>query len=296
VLAEARAARDAGASRFCMGAAWRSPKDRDLDRVCAMIEGVKTLGLETCVTLGMLTEPQAQQLKAAGLDYYNHNLDTSPDFYGQIISTRTYDDLLETLEHVRAAGIHVCCGGIVGMGETRQDRIGMIQTLANLPVHPILAKDLGVTKGGFYRRFADRRALLGAMLETWARGRIAAIEQHTKLDGVSARQRLRELIRLYSETVNPRGMAVELAIRQWSRVDEAAAAVVARVDAARLKNVAMLYRALGLETEQAEAQALLFYSFIFGQSLLQMKHGARRQRELIAACSEALTAIPVGKR
>ena len=136
VLAEARAAREAGASRFCMGAAWRSPKDRDLDRVCAMIEGVKALGLETCVTLGMLTEPQAQKLKGAGLDYYNHNLDTSPDFYGKIISTRTYDDRLETLEHVRAAGIHVCCGGIVGMGETREDRIGMIQTLANLPVHP----------------------------------------------------------------------------------------------------------------------------------------------------------------
>ena len=136
VLAEARAAREAGASRFCMGAAWRSPKDRDLDRVCAMIEGVKALGLETCVTLGMLTEPQAQKLKGAGLDYYNHNLDTSPDFYGKIISTRTYDDRLETLEHVRAAGIHVCCGGIVGMGETREDRIGMIQTLTNLPVHP----------------------------------------------------------------------------------------------------------------------------------------------------------------
>jgi biotin synthase len=136
VLAEARAARDAGASRFCMGAAWRSPKDRDLDRVCAMIEGVKALGLETCVTLGMLTGQQAQKLKGAGLDYYNHNLDTSPDFYGKIISTRTYEDRLETLEHVRAAGIHVCCGGIVGMGETREDRIGMIQTLANLPVHP----------------------------------------------------------------------------------------------------------------------------------------------------------------
>ena len=141
VLAEARAARDAGASRFCMGAAWRSPKDRDLDRVCAMIEGVKALGLETCVTLGMLTEPQAQKLKEAGLDYYNHNLDTSPDFYGKIISTRTYDDRLETLEHVRAAGIHVCCGGIVGMGETREDRIGMIQTLANLPVHPEIGAD-----------------------------------------------------------------------------------------------------------------------------------------------------------
>jgi biotin synthase len=136
VLAEARAARDAGASRFCMGAAWRSPKDRDLDRVCAMIEGVKALGLETCVTLGMLTGPQAQRLKGAGLDYYNHNLDTSPDFYGKIITTRTYDDRLQTLAHVRAAGIHVCCGGIVGMGESREDRVGMIQTLANLPVHP----------------------------------------------------------------------------------------------------------------------------------------------------------------
>jgi biotin synthase len=136
VIGEARAARDAGASRFCMGAAWRSPKDRDLDQVCAMIAGVKALGLETCVTLGMLTAPQAQKLKGAGLDYYNHNLDTSPDFYGKIISTRTYEDRLQTLAHVRAAGIHVCCGGIVGMGETRADRIGMIQTLANLPVHP----------------------------------------------------------------------------------------------------------------------------------------------------------------
>jgi len=136
VLAEARAARDAGASRFCMGAAWRSPKDRDLDQVCAMIEGVKALGLETCVTLGMLTQPQAHRLKDAGLDYYNHNLDTSPEFYGKIISTRTYDDRLDTLENVRSAGIHVCCGGIVGMGETREDRIGMILTLANLPVHP----------------------------------------------------------------------------------------------------------------------------------------------------------------
>ena len=136
VLAEARAARDAGASRFCMGAAWRSPKERDLDRVCAMVEGVKELGLETCATLGMLTASQATKLRAAGLDYYNHNLDTSPEFYGQIITTRTYDDRLETLEHVRNAGIHVCCGGIVGMGETREDRIGMIATLANLPVHP----------------------------------------------------------------------------------------------------------------------------------------------------------------
>ena len=136
VLAEARAAKAAGASRFCMGAAWRAPKDRDLDRVCAMVAGVKALGLETCVTLGMLTAPQARRLKDAGLDYYNHNLDTSPEFYGQIITTRTYQDRLDTLEHVRDAGIHVCCGGIVGMGEAREDRVGMIATLASLPVHP----------------------------------------------------------------------------------------------------------------------------------------------------------------
>jgi biotin synthase len=136
VLDEARAAKEAGASRFCMGAAWRSPKDRDLDQVCAMVEGVRALGLETCVTLGMLTAAQAERLKGAGLDYYNHNLDTSPEFYGEIISTRTYQDRLDTLGHVRAAGIHVCCGGIVGMGEGRDDRIGMIATLASLPAHP----------------------------------------------------------------------------------------------------------------------------------------------------------------
>jgi biotin synthase len=136
VLAEARAAKAAGASRFCMGAAWRSPKDRDLDAVCAMVDGVKALGLETCATLGMLTAGQAQRLKAAGLDYYNHNLDTSPEYYGAIITTRCYQDRLDTLAHVRAAGINVCCGGIVGMGERREDRIGMIATLASLPVHP----------------------------------------------------------------------------------------------------------------------------------------------------------------
>ncbi len=136
VLKEARAAKGAGASRFCMGAAWRSPKDRDLDAVCAMVEGVKALGLETCATLGMLTPDQAQRLKTAGLDYYNHNLDTSPDYYGTIITTRTYQDRLDTLAHVRDAGIAVCCGGIVGMGEGVEDRIGMIATLASLPVHP----------------------------------------------------------------------------------------------------------------------------------------------------------------
>ena len=136
VVAEARAAKQAGASRFCMGAAWRSPKDRDLDAVCAMVEGVKALGLETCATLGMLTAPQAQRLKGAGLDYYNHNLDTSPEYYGEIITTRTFRDRLETLDHVRTAGISVCCGGIVGMGESREDRVGMIVALATLPVHP----------------------------------------------------------------------------------------------------------------------------------------------------------------
>jgi biotin synthase len=136
VLGEARAAKAGGASRFCMGAAWRSPKDRDLDSVCAMVEGVKALGLETCATLGMLTAEQAARLKVSGLDYYNHNLDTSPEFYGEIITTRTYQDRLDTLAHVRAAGIHVCCGGIVGMGEGLDDRVGMIATLAGLPVHP----------------------------------------------------------------------------------------------------------------------------------------------------------------
>jgi biotin synthase len=136
VVEEARTAKAAGASRFCMGAAWRSPKDRDLEQVCAMVEGVRALGLQTCATLGMLTAAQATRLKSAGLDYYNHNLDTSPEFYGKIISTRTYQDRLATLEHVRAAGIRVCCGGIVGLGEGREDRVGMIATLASLPAHP----------------------------------------------------------------------------------------------------------------------------------------------------------------
>jgi biotin synthase len=136
VLAEARAAKSAGASRFCMGAAWRSPKDRDLEHVCEMVEAVKALGLETCATLGMLTGEQARRLKRAGLDFYNHNLDTSPEFYSEIITTRVYQDRLETLDHVRDAGINVCCGGIVGMGESRADRIGMIAALASLPVHP----------------------------------------------------------------------------------------------------------------------------------------------------------------
>jgi biotin synthase len=136
VLAAARAAKAAGATRFCMGAAWRSPKDHDLDAVCAMIDGVKRLGMESCVTLGMLTADQARRLKGAGLDYYNHNLDTSPEFYGEIITTRSFDERLATLGYVRDAGINLCCGGILGMGESVEDRIGMIAVLANLPKHP----------------------------------------------------------------------------------------------------------------------------------------------------------------
>ena len=136
VLAEARAAKANGASRFCMAAAWRSPKDHEVDAVCRMVEGVKALGLESCATLGMLTADQARRLKAAGLDYYNHNLDSSPEYYERIITTRTYQDRLDTLEHVRDAGMSVCCGGIIGMGETIEDRVGMIVALATLPKHP----------------------------------------------------------------------------------------------------------------------------------------------------------------
>jgi biotin synthase len=136
VLKVAQSAKDKGATRFCMGAAWRSPKDYQVEAVGEMIAAVKSMGLETCVTLGMLKEHQARQLQEAGLDYYNHNLDTSPDFYGEIISTRTYQDRLNTLEHVRAAGIKVCCGGIVGLGETLNQRAGLIAQLANMDVPP----------------------------------------------------------------------------------------------------------------------------------------------------------------
>jgi len=136
VAAAAAAAKGAGASRFCMGAAWRGPKDRDLEPVLAMVREVKALGLETCATLGMLRDGQAERLKDAGLDYYNHNLDTAPDFYGEIITTREYRDRLDTLERVRAAGVRVCCGGIVGMGESRAQRAGLIAQLANLDPYP----------------------------------------------------------------------------------------------------------------------------------------------------------------
>ncbi|QWG16660.1 biotin synthase BioB [Bradyrhizobium sediminis] len=136
VVAEARKARDAGATRYCMGAAWRSPKDRDMEAVIAMVEGVKALGMETCMTLGMLDSGQAARLGKAGLDYYNHNIDTSERHYGKVISTHSFADRLETLAHVRQSGIKVCCGGIVGMGEQAIDRVDMLVTLANLPEHP----------------------------------------------------------------------------------------------------------------------------------------------------------------
>jgi len=136
VRAAARAAKEAGATRFCMGAAWRGPKDRDLEPVLAMVREVKALGLEACCTLGMLREGQAEKLRDAGLDYYNHNLDTSPEFYGDIVTTRDYEDRLDTLARVRAAGVHVCCGGIVGMGESRRARAGLVAQLANLDPYP----------------------------------------------------------------------------------------------------------------------------------------------------------------
>ncbi len=136
VLSDAKKAKEAGASRYCMGAAWSRPKDKDLDNVIEMVKGVKGMGLETCLTLGMLTKGQAERLKDAGLDYYNHNIDTSPEFYGEIITTRCYQDRLDTLEYVRQAGMNVCSGGIVGMGEAREDRAGMLKTLANLEKHP----------------------------------------------------------------------------------------------------------------------------------------------------------------
>lgn len=136
VIEEAKDAKFSGATRFCMGAAWRSPKCKDMPYVKAMVEGVKDLGMETCMTLGMLTPDQANELAEAGLDYYNHNLDTSPEYYGEIITTRTYQDRLDTLDNVRSAGMKVCCGGIVGMGEKEKDRAGLLVQLANMPDHP----------------------------------------------------------------------------------------------------------------------------------------------------------------
>jgi biotin synthase len=185
VLDEARQAKAGGASRFCMGAAWRNPKDRDIDKLVGIIEGVRGLGLETCMTLGMLTEIQAGRLADAGLDYYNHNIDTSPEFYGEIITTRTFQDRLDTLEHVRNSGMKVCCGGIVGMGEERADRGAMLQTLANMAEHPesvpinllirvegtplSAARDLDIFE--FVRAIAVARILMPASMVRLSAGR-----------------------------------------------------------------------------------------------------------------------------
>jgi len=194
VMIEAAKAKAAGASRFCMGAAWREPKDRDIDKIADIIEGVKSLGLQTCATLGMLSEPQAKRLKSCGLDYYNHNLDTSESYYGNIITTRTYQDRLDTLERVRDAGMSVCCGGIVGMGEGVSDRAAMLITLANMPVHPEsvpinllvqvegtpLAKNLGeqnLDSFEFVRMIAVARIVMPASYVRLSAGREAMNEQ-----------------------------------------------------------------------------------------------------------------------
>ena len=185
VLERAQAAKDAGASRFCMGAAWRGPKDRDVVKVAEIVRAVKGLGLETCATLGMLSGSQADTLKAAGLDYYNHNLDTAPEFYGEVIHTRQYQDRLDTLDHVRAAGMKTCCGGIVGMGESRDQRAGLLQTLANLPEHPqsVPINQLGQVEGTplagtaaldpfeFVRTIAVARLLMPASMVRLSAGR-----------------------------------------------------------------------------------------------------------------------------
>jgi len=178
-------AKAGGASRFCMGAAWREPKDRDLDAICDMVREVKDMGLETCMTLGMLSEPQAQRLADAGLDYYNHNIDTGPEYYGKVVTTRTLQDRLDTLDHVRDVGMAVCCGGIVGMGEAREDRIGMLVTLANLPTPPesvpinALMKVEGTPLGGsaaidgfeFVRTIAAARIMMPASVVRLSAGR-----------------------------------------------------------------------------------------------------------------------------
>ncbi|MAD63838.1 biotin synthase BioB [Haliea sp.] len=191
VLAQAQAAKASGATRFCMGAAWRSPKARDMPYVVAMVKGVRELGLESCMTLGMLTEAQAKELAEAGLDYYNHNLDTSPEYYGEVITTRTYSDRLDTLGHVREAGMKVCSGGIVGMGESQRDRAGLLQQLANLPEHPEsvpinmlvrvegtpLAEEADLDPFDFIRTIAVARILMPASHVRLSAGRESMSEQ-----------------------------------------------------------------------------------------------------------------------
>ncbi len=187
VVAGARAAKARGATRYCMGAAWRSPKERDIPAVEAMIREVKGLGLETCMTLGMLTTEQAGRLADAGLDYYNHNIDTSPEYYGSVVTTRSFEDRLDTLDTVRKAGINVCCGGIVGMGETPQDRVAMLVTLANLPEHPgsVPINALMPTKGTPLGASAPlpgiafvRTVALARIMMPWSVVRLSAGREH----------------------------------------------------------------------------------------------------------------------
>ena len=194
VVATAKAAKEAGATRFCMGAAWRGPKEKDLGAVTEMVREVKALGLETCVTLGMLKPGQAEQLKDAGLDYYNHNLDTASEFYGQVITTHTHDDRLDTLAQVRDAGIHVCCGGIVGMGESRRVRAGLILELANLDPQPesvpinMLVKVPGTPLADIVEKSGDLDPL--EFVRTIAVARITMPASHVRLS--AGRQELGE--------------------------------------------------------------------------------------------------------
>jgi len=243
VIAQARRAREQGATRFCMGAAWRSPHDRDLPQVLAMVREVKSLGLETCMTLGMLQEHQAQALAEAGLDYYNHNLDTSPEYYGEIITTRTYQDRLETLDHVRRAGMKVCCGGILGMGEELADRAGLLVQLANLPVHPEsvpinqlvrvagtpLADAEDVDPFDFVRTIAVARILMPASHVRLSAGREAMNEQTQALAFLAGANSIFYGDKLLT-TANPeahadRALFARLGIRhEASAVPDAAAA------------------------------------------------------------------------
>jgi len=190
VLTQAKAAKDKGASRFCMGAAWSNPKQRDMPYIIEMVRGVKAMGLETCMTLGMLDPEQAKTLASAGLDYYNHNLDTSPEFYGEIITTRTYQDRLDTLSHVRDAGMKVCCGGIVGMGESANDRSALLMQLANLPEHPqsVPINMLVKVKGTPLENVDDLDAF--EFIRTIAVARIMLPESHVRLS--AGRSRMNE--------------------------------------------------------------------------------------------------------
>lgn len=186
VLSAARQAKQQGSTRFCMGAAWRSPRAKEFDQILDMVQQVKAMGMETCMTLGMLTDQQAEQLRQAGLDYYNHNLDTSPEYYGSVITTRTYQDRLDTLDHVRQAGMKVCSGGIIGMGESRRDRAGLLQQLANLEHHPEsvpinllvrvegtpLADSAGLDPLDFIRTIAVARILMPASYVRLSAGRL----------------------------------------------------------------------------------------------------------------------------